>query len=527
MSDDSFSDDFPDIPIPGTAAGEAIIRDILATAEDFEIPMDLDPAQKLELNLALRRRNDMGNAERMVVRFGSRLVYVREVGWLVWAGTHWERTAGDVAARRYAHQAAVALQHEARILEKRGAFADEKKADYEKRIDRARKWATACGNSNRLSAMLTEAAAMLSIEPDDLDTHPRLLSVANGTLELAGPGRITLRGHAPADRITRACGVAYDPDADCVQWERFLERILPDPDVRGFVQRYAGYSLTGEIGEQSLILLHGKGANGKSVFVNALAYVLGGYAMSLPFASLLHDDRKRGSEASPDLARLPGARMVAASEPDVGVRISESVVKSLTGGEPIAVRQLHKDFFEFLPQFKLMLSFNNSPQVRGQDEGVWRRILMVPFEVTIPREERDPRLLKWGADSDNPLKAEASGILNWMLDGFEQWAEAGLQPPPAVVAATEDYRSDQDPVRQFVNLACKRVESERIQSSRLYAAYQKWCRENAIDAKSHNAFGRALGDMGIKKETVGKVFYVGLELLPEFEPNDGLPEERG
>ncbi len=255
--------------------------------------------------------------------------------------------------------------------------------------------------------------------------------------------------------------------------------------------------------------------------------------MSLPFASLLHDDNKRGSEATPDLARLPGARMVAASEPDVGVRISESVIKALTGGEEITVRQLHRNFFEFTPAFKLMLSFNNRPQVRGQDEGVWRRILMVPFEVTIPRKERNPHLLDWSQGSTNPLIPEVSGILNWMVDGFEQWAEMGLQPPEEVMAATEAYRADQDPVRQFFGTACYESLAGRVQSSRLFAAFEKWRKDNALDAITHTQFGRALADMGIKKETIGVVFYTGIDLKAEYDPtlnpagDDALPEERG
>ena len=242
--------------------------------------------------------------------------------------------------------------------------------------------------------MLESAATYLEVGADDLDADPFLLNVDNGTLDLTEYKNIKLRKHNPKDLITRVSPVKYNSKAECKTWRTFLNLVVPDATVQVFLQRLAGYCLTGSIGEQVVTLLYGTGANGKTTFTNALEFVLGDYGGVIPFASLIHDDRKRGGE------------------------VAEGLLKWVTGGPKIKARRLRQDFFEYMPQFKLLLSFNNKPQVRGQDEGIWRRLLLVPFEVTIPKEARDPEFSK-------KLEAEGSGILNWMLDGYRLWRETG------------------------------------------------------------------------------------------------------
>jgi putative DNA primase/helicase len=243
--------------------------------------------------------------------------------------------------------------------------------------------------------------------------------------------------------------------------------------------------------------------------------ILGDYARVLPFASLLHNDKKNGSDASPDLARLPGSRMVMAAEPDVGAKFSESILKQLTGGEKMTARHLHKDFFEFTPQFKICLSFNNKPIIRGQDEGIWRRILLVPFEQRYvePHElEANPGAKLKDKDLEARLWEEAPGILNWMLDGYRLWAESGLQIPDKVRAATLEYRHESNPVYELVDVWCELVPGGQIQAGRLYELYVLWCRENAIDPMSQTRFGYKIKDMKIEKKRVsGTIFYTGIQ----------------
>ena len=318
-----------------------------------------------------------------------------------------------------------------------------------------------------------------------------------------------LRKHRRSDRITRTAEVAYDADADCPMFRDFLDEILPDREIQTFLQQWYGYAMTGVTTEQLVVLFHGKGANGKSTLMKIIGRCMGDYTLALPFASLLHDDRRRGSEATPDLARLPGARLVTAAEPETGARFSESMIKQMTGGEPMAVRHLNKGFFEFDPVFKLALSFNKRPTVRGHDEGIWRRLLLVPFDVAIAREHQDKGL-------DDRLKTEAAGVLNWMIGGFEMWRKEGLRVPDKVRAATESYRSDSDPIGLFLRDGTRARPGERLRAGRLYEAYRAWCKGAAMEPVNGNLFGRILSDKGLPKERSAYVYYLDIELVEDL-----------
>ncbi len=520
------------------SGGEDAIRAAVEAAEVVAFPRrgggDDDD---FDLRLALLPKNDIGNAKRLIERFGLDLLHVPDIGWHVWTDTHWDRKTGERRAQLLAHQTVAAIKDEARALEAHGPF-DEPPEDAEDPAVRAAigkewddfvkgryAWMSASGNSGRISAMLREAAPYQATELEELDADPFMLNVANGTLSLRqadggnggdGDGDLVLQPHQREHLITKTCPAAYAPEAAAPIFRDFLDAILPDKEVQTFLQRYFGYCLTGDTSEQCLVLCHGVGANGKSTLVDAVKWILGDYAMTLPFASLLHDDRRRGAEATPDLARLPGARLVSAAEPEIGQRFSESLIKTLTGGEPITARHLQQDFFEFTPNFKLVLSFNTKPSVRGQDEGIWRRLLMVPFEVTIPKAQRDAELPK-------KLRGEASGILNWMLDGLRLWFEGGLQIPAAVRAATAAYKTESDPLGQFLEMATERRPGAHVQAKQFYTAYTHWCRDNAVEPLSMTAVGRKLGDRGIEKARVGVVFYKDLELREEFKPSSEPP----
>ena len=512
--------------------GEEAIRAAVETAEVVEFPArgggDDDD---FDLRLSLFPKNDIGNARRLIERFGGDLIHVASVGWHVWSGCLWDRDDGERQAQLLAHDTVAAIKDEAAALEKHGPLsgwpddqAGAAEKDWDDFVKGRRAWAVASGNSGRVWAMLREAMPQVGRRLEDLDSDNLLLNVANGTLDLrqanaaAGGGDLELLPHRRDYLMTKACPVDFDPEAAAPQFRAFLDQILPDRQIQTFLQRWFGYCLTGDTSEQCLVLLYGVGANGKSTLVDTVKWILGDYAMTLPFASLLYDDRRGGSDATPDLARLPGARLVSASEPEVGKRLSESMIKNITGGEPITARHLHQHFFEFTPTFKLVLSFNTKPSVRGQDEGIWRRLLMVPFSVVVPRAQRDRELA-------HKLRAEASGILNWMLDGLRLWFEGGLQIPDAVRAATEAYKTESDPLGQFLDMATRRTPGAHVQAKQFYTAYAQWCRENAVEPLSMTAVGRKLGDRGIQKKRTGVVFYKDLELREEFKPSGDRPEE--
>ena len=199
--------------------------------------------------------------------------------------------------------------------------------------------------------------------------------------------------------------------------------------------------------EQCLLFFYGAGRNGKSTLVDLMVDVLGDYAVSLSIDSFAGDSRKVGGEATPDLARLPGARMVSASEPEMGVRLKDALIKTLTGGDKISVRRLHQDFFELIPQFKIVLQGNHKPIITDDSDGIWRRVMLIFFEIQVPKEQVDPELPK-------RLRREAAGVFAWMVAGALDYLTMGLRPPEKVLAATEEYRQESDPLGAFIRGAC-------------------------------------------------------------------------
>lgn len=480
-------------------------------------PAPAEPPPPNELALADEPKNDLGNARRLIARHGEDLRFVAELAkhapdaWLVWDGQSWRGRAWDAALRK-AHETGEAVEQEAvalraalePLIEKALQEEDKGRARaLEERIEKHFKWRISCGNAARAQAMLATAAPYLVISNKELDADPLLLAVENGTLILPpdGQGDLLLRAGRREDFITRRCQAAYDPEARAPKFQAFLETILPSAAVRRFLQRWFGYCLTGLTGEQLVVMFHGQGGNGKSTLLNIIRGVLGGYALTLPFHSFVHDDRKRGGDATPDLVRLPGARLVTAAEPEVGVRLSEATIKTQTGGEPMAVRPLYQDTFDFTPTHKPVLSFNPKPKIVAQDEGTWRRIALVHFGVRLSGPKPKP------AFDVQVLREEAAGVLNWLLDGYRLWAEGGLAVPEEVSAATLEYRTESDPLAEFIASLVLHRKGQVTRANVLYEAYQVWAKANATEPVSATRFGRLMPEKGFVKERVGGVVY--------------------
>jgi putative DNA primase/helicase len=229
----------------------------------------------------------------------------------------------------------------------------------------------------------------------------------------------------------------------------------------------------------------------------------------VPIETFLQDDRRRSGEATPDIVRLIGARLALASEPERGAKLSEAVVKRVTGGERMTARKLYEGMFDFDPTFKLVLSANEKPRITGQDEGTWRRVLLMPWRAFFPKEKRDAGLKA-------KLRAELPGILNWILDGTRLWLERGLFVPEQITEATEQYRLESDPIGEFWREYVREKVGSNVQASRLYAAYTRWAKANGMHAVSSTAFGRRLSDMGVQKDKWGGfMVYFGVELDQE------------
>lgn len=300
--------------------------------------------------------------------------------------------------------------------------------------------------------------------PDTWDNDPWLLNTPQGIVSLRD-GR--LGPHYRGAYMTKSASAS--PKGDCPTWRQFLDTITGgDAELQAYLQRVAGYCLTGDIREHALFFAHGTGANGKSVFVNTLTEILGDYAQTAGM-DLFMDSRN--DRHPTELADLRGARLVVANETEQGRRWAESRIKSLTGGDRIRARFMRQDFFEYSPQFKLMVVGNHRPSIRNLDEAMRRRLQLIPFAVTIPQEKRDQRL-------PQRLLEERDGILAWAVEGCLLWQTEGLNPPDCVRAATEEYFEAEDAVARWLEENCELGDKRESTSADLFADWSQWCFSN-------------------------------------------------
>lgn len=378
-----------------------------------------------------------------------------------------------------------------------------------KQRDALVKWAL----HSESQSIVTHALSLAESEPgipvltEQFDRDSYLLNVKNGTLNLKTG---EFREHQREDLLTKLSPVAYDPAAKCPRWEQFLREVM-DEETIPFLQRAIGYSLSGFTGEHCFFLLYGMGRNGKSVFLSVLQYILGDYAMQTDWQSFAVR-KNGGAEIRNDIARLHGARFIAAVESERNVRLAESLIKALTGGDRITSRFLYQEHFEFVPQFKLWLATNHKPTVIGTDEAIWSRIKLIPFDVTIPPERRDKHLT-------DKLRAEAPGILNWALEGLRLYHQDGLRESATVTAATTQYRANSDVLQHFLNAKCILETDAETRSSDLYAAFKGYADFANEFKMNERAFGQAMEERGFKrahrsarKDRPGGVYWFGIRL---------------
>ena len=333
------------------------------------------------------------------------------------------------------------------------------------------KWAKQSQNTERIKALIVEAARNSSwtVDHGELDRHPMLLTCRNGTVDLETG---FLRPARQQDLMTKFTDVHYDRHAQCPTWDMFLHVSMGGNDnlVR-YLQRIAGYCLTGRIDEHILGFFFGGGANGKSTFLTALKEVMGEYACQGPRGLLFWAKNERHPT---EFARLFKQRLVVCSEVDEGAKLDEARVKDLSGGEQISARRMREDFWEFDPTHKLIIAGNHWFFVRGQDEGIWRRIRVVPWLVTVPDADRDHQL-------QDKLRAEYKGILRWCVEGALAWQREGLDEPAEVRLATAQFREASDPVERWLESETIREETAKIPADTLFNSYRMWCVEQGVD----------------------------------------------
>jgi putative DNA primase/helicase len=424
---------------------------------------------------------DVGNAKRLVKQHGRDLRYCYPYNkFLIWDGKRWQLDITGEADRRAKSsiaavyiEAAHASDEDARKALARHALKSESDA--------------------RLKAMLSQAQSEsgMAVKPEDLDFNPFLLTVNNSTLNLRTG---EFHSHRRADLITKLAPVDYDPHAACPLWESFLETIMAGkPGLTNFLRRAVGYSLTGDTSERALFILYGSGANGKSTALETIRALLGDYATRTPAETLL---ARRDNAIPNDVAKLKGARFVSASETDEGRRLAEAQIKDLTGGDTISARFMRAEWFDFKPECKLWLSTNHKPVVRGTDRAIWDRLKLIPFDVRIPENEQDRKLL-------SKLKEELPGILAWAVRGCLEWQKEGLGVPDEVRNATGAYQSEMDVLAGFIADACVLTASAQASATSLYQSYKRWCDDNGEKWSNQRVFGSSLAERGFEKRRSG------------------------
>ncbi len=445
---------------------------------------------------------DLGNAERLVAQHGADLRYCHpRQKWYVWTGTHW-REDDTAAVERMAKATVRAIYAEA---------ADETDDNRRAAIVKHARQSEA---SNRIAAMISLAESELGIPvlPSELDADPWLLNCKNGTLDLISGD---LKPHSQTDLITRIAPVEHDPDARSDVWETFLETATDgNKELQAFLQRATGYALTGDTREEVLLFVHGPTGTGKSTFVEAVKSILGPYATTADFESFLA--RRENSGPRNDIAKLANTRLVTSVEVDEGKRLAQGLVKALTGRDTITARFLHQEFFDFLPTFKLWLCANHAPKVDNRDDAIWRRILLVPFVHSIPKDQRDPNVKATLRDPS----ASGAAILAWAARGCLEWQKHGLGVPPIVQTATENYRRSMDRLAGFIAECCVVDPQAQVKSSVIREAYEEWCKENGDnDLLRGTAWANQLRAYGCEQDrgTGGIRVWRGIRLLLEDE----------
>lgn len=450
---------------------------------------------------------DAGNAEHFTGMHADSVRYDHRRGrWLEWDDSQYWKPENDGNITRKALDSIRKRYHDAATIENL------------KEKENVSKWAISSEQRGRLDAMLGIARNLKPIADsgENWDADPWLLGIQNGVYDLRSN---TFRAGRQSDRITMQAGTVYDPNATAPRWEQFLNEVFcRDGQLISWIQKYFGYALTGDVSEQCLCIGHGRGANGKSVLLVVLRYVLGDYGYDAPFSTF---ELYQRASIPNDMAALYNRRFIASSETNEGSRLNEARIKALTGGDSITARFLHQEWFTFNPTGKLFLAVNHKPRINDDSLGFWRRVRLIPFDRQFTGTEADKKLTE-------KLIAESPGILNWLLEGCQRWQNEGLDDIPATItAATTDYENESDPLNDFINDECAFGELHTVPASRLYQQYKAWCEREGFQNRevlSSTAFGRRMSAKFKKEKGRTGATYHGIALKCDgfLNVGDGL-----
>jgi putative DNA primase/helicase len=504
-------------------AGDAC--DALGPSDTGDSSIDLDVVKAC----AALDHSDTDNGQRLIAHFGKDLT-VREQGgvaggdWLGWEGRYWDIDGGDARVTILAQKIGGRIALEAEYLtftpqerqavdeaakfakddegeSAKAAFAAAKAAQKALKARKLARWrhGVTSKNAARIEKMMAMAAPHLRRKAEEFNRDPYVIVCQNATLRLRR--RIDMIDGAPdadawivaekafsrEDYVTGLVPCDYDALASAPKWEAFLARCMPNEKKRRTLQQYSGTGLLGVL-LQRLMFHHGFGANGKSVFLAVIAAVIGkSYGVSLPKETILGQGERGAGQASPDIVRLFGKRFVRIDELKDGESLREDLVKRLTGGDEMAVRNLFKGYFDFVNLATPHMSGNGFPRIDGTDNGIWRRVLVMHWEVTIPEAER-----REFDEFVEDLLTERSGILNWLLAGALDYMRNGLFIADEIAQATAEYQEEMNPIGEFIKDCVEAAPGESIGASAAYQAYVSWSLANAKRPRTLTAFGKEM-----------------------------------
>lgn len=440
--------------------------------------------------------NDASNAARLLAAFGKHVRFDASSGlWCTWRDGRWH---SDLHGTMSSAASAVL----------RGIFNEARKAEDAELAKRLATWASKSLNKTHIEAAITLFRGLPGVTflPSETDADPLAIQTCDGT-------RINLRDGSARpsiddDLMLKAAGCDYDAEADCRIWEASLAQIFEDDaEIIAFVQRLFGYFLTGDMREQVFVYFYGHGANGKSLVLNVLRDVLGDYAMQIPAEAYMATKYASNADgATPTLTRMVGKRLVISNETREGAHFNEGLLKQMTGGDRITARPLYRDSFEFSPVAKHLMAGNHRPIITGDDHGIWRRMLLVPFRRQFRDDEQDKSL-------PEKLRGEYPGILNWLIRGAREWQRIGLSPPASISAETAAYRTDMDTLGQWLDECTQQAEGSTTRARDAYQQFSFWCRGGGYTPVSEKRFADRMATRGFQKSRTNKgVVYVGLQL---------------
>lgn len=464
-------------------------RRALRAVRDGGIP--IDGGVKL-----IEHLTEVDAAKAFAREYGDRIRYCKKAGgWFSWDGQRWKLDDDDSVNRLAEEYTAVIAEWANGITD-----LDERKKVLTFAIKLRKRWSV-----ENVVAIAQWQSGIAIGNPERFDADQWLLNVNNGTIDLR-TGQ--LHPHDRQQLLTKLVPIDYLSDATCPRFQRFLDEIFDgDAETIDFVQRAFGYSLSGSTREQVFLVLYGIGANGKSTLLSVIGKCLGDYGLTTDSETFVA--RQAGSQTN-DLARLRGARFVFAIETSEGKSLAENFVKAVTGGDKISARFLFQEFFDFEPAFKLWLGTNHKPLIKGGDEGIWRRVRLVPFEQRFEGDRCDLGL-------SSKLESELPGILAWAVCGCIEWQKRGLKAPKAVNDATAAYRSEMDTFSGFVDEKCCVAPNMSAGARELYQAYKSWAEANGEKGLSQRWFGLRLTERDFRneKDRKGRKYWRGIGLRME------------